>query len=63
MRWMCPFERYLGMLKHFVRDRAKPEGSIAEAYVVEEALTFCSRYLIDVNARLGRKDMEAECGL
>ena len=60
MRWMYPFERYLGTLKHFVRNRAKPEGSIAEAYVVEEALTFCSRYLIDVNARLGRTDLEAE---
>ena len=47
MRWMYPFERYLGMLKHFVKNRARPEGSIAEAYVVEEALTFVARYLED----------------
>ena len=47
MRWMYPFERYLGTLKHFVKNRAKPEGSIAEAYVIEEALLFCARYLED----------------
>ena len=47
MRWMYPFERYLGTLKHFVKNRARPEGSIAEAYVVEEALTFVARYLED----------------
>jgi hypothetical protein len=47
MRWMYPFERYLGTLKHFFKNRARPEGSIAEAYVVEEALTFVARYLED----------------
>lgn len=44
---MYPFERHLGTLKHFVKNRARPEGSIAEAYVVEEALTFVGRYLDD----------------
>ncbi|GJS62682.1 hypothetical protein Tco_0657466 [Tanacetum coccineum] len=34
---------------------AKPEGSIAEGYVAEEALTFCSRYLKDdVETRFNR---------
>ncbi|MGN5995560.1 DUF4218 domain-containing protein, partial [Corynebacterium striatum] len=47
MRWMYPIERYLGMLKQFLRNRARPEGSIAEAYVLEEALTFVARYLED----------------
>ncbi|XP_025703788.1 uncharacterized protein [Arachis hypogaea] len=37
--------RYLGHLKSYVRNKAKSEGSIAEGYVAEEALTFCSRYL------------------
>ncbi|KAL5574336.1 hypothetical protein UlMin_023933 [Ulmus minor] len=45
MRWMYPFERYLKRLKDYVRNAAKPEGSIAEGYVVDEALTFCSRQL------------------
>ncbi|PWA96408.1 hypothetical protein CTI12_AA040050 [Artemisia annua] len=43
-RWMYPFERYMKKLKNYVRNKAKPEGSIAEGYVADEALTFCSRY-------------------
>ncbi|GFZ06764.1 DEAD-box protein abstrakt [Actinidia rufa] len=35
-RWMYPFERFLGALKKFVSNRARPEGSIAEAYIVKE---------------------------
>ena len=30
MRWMYPVKRYLGTLKHFFRNRARLEGSIAE---------------------------------
>ncbi|GJX88616.1 DIE2/ALG10 family protein [Tanacetum coccineum] len=37
-RWMYPFERYIKKLKGYVRNKAKPEGSIAEGYVAEEAL-------------------------
>ncbi|XP_059292354.1 uncharacterized protein LOC132045788 [Lycium ferocissimum] len=44
-RWMYPIERYLGILKSYVRNRACPEGSIAEAYIANECLTFCTRYL------------------
>ncbi|GJY75871.1 hypothetical protein Tco_0480987 [Tanacetum coccineum] len=59
-RWMFPFERYMKKLKNYVQNKAKPEGSIAEGYVAEEALTFCSRYLKDdVETRfnrLGRND-------
>ena len=32
-------------LKDYVRNRAYPEGSIAEGYITDECLTFCSRYL------------------
>lgn len=28
-----------------MRNRAYPEGSIAEGYLAEECLTFCSRFL------------------
>ncbi|XP_038698007.1 uncharacterized protein LOC119995565 [Tripterygium wilfordii] len=45
--WMYPVERYLSTLKSYVRNKARPEGSIAEAYIVAECLTFCSRYLED----------------
>ncbi|GKA50941.1 hypothetical protein Tco_0744137 [Tanacetum coccineum] len=34
------FERYMKKLKHYVRNKANPKGSIAEGYVAEEALTF-----------------------
>lgn len=44
-RNMFPIERYLGKLKKYVRNRSRPEGSIAEGYLAEECLTFCSRFL------------------
>ena len=52
--WMYPIERQLGTLKGYVRNRARPEGSIAEAYIANEALTFCSRYMEDVVTRFNR---------
>ncbi|XXG42875.1 hypothetical protein AAC387_Pa01g3044 [Persea americana] len=53
-RWMYPIERYLLTLKSYVRNRSRPEGSIAEGYLAEECLTFCSRYLHDVETRSTR---------
>ncbi|XP_057444525.1 uncharacterized protein LOC130736753 [Lotus japonicus] len=47
-RWMYPIERYLGLLKSYVRNKAQPTGSIAEGYLMQEILTFCSRYLDDI---------------
>ncbi|KAL3834609.1 hypothetical protein ACJIZ3_009345 [Penstemon smallii] len=44
-RWMYPIERSLGNYKGMVRNKARPEGSIAEAYIVKESLNFCSMYL------------------
>ena len=32
-------------LKGYVRNKARPEGSIAEGYISEEAMTLVSRYL------------------
>ncbi|KAI5334956.1 hypothetical protein L3X38_025089 [Prunus dulcis] len=40
-RWTYPIERLLGELKKSIRNRAKPEGSIIEAWVQYESLTFC----------------------
>jgi hypothetical protein len=45
--WMYPIERRLGYLKKIVRNKSKPEGSIAEGYIVDECLSFFSRYLDD----------------
>lgn len=41
-RWIYPFERYLGKFKRYVKNKAYPEGSIAEAYIHVECLNFCS---------------------
>ena len=49
-------ERNIGSLNKYVRNRARPEGSIAEGYVVNEALTFCSIYLKDVETRFNRPE-------
>ncbi|CAL5344683.1 unnamed protein product [Camellia sinensis] len=53
-RWMYFIERYLMTLKSYMRNRSHPEGSIAEGYLVEECMTFCSRYLDDVESKLNR---------
>jgi len=53
---MYPIERYLCRLKNYVRNKSYLEGSIAERYLAEEALTFCSRYLHGgVETRLNRE--------
>ena len=41
---MYPIERRLGTFKGYVRNRARPEGSITEAYIATKALTSCSKY-------------------
>nr|GFC57420.1 hypothetical protein [Tanacetum cinerariifolium] len=59
-RWMYPFERYMKKLKGYVRNKAKPEGSIAEGYVAEEALTFSSHYFWDVSTKFNRPDRNVD---
>ncbi|KAG8381437.1 hypothetical protein BUALT_Bualt06G0121900 [Buddleja alternifolia] len=48
-------ERYLGTLKGFVRNRARPEGSIAEGYIVKECLTFMSMYVNGIETKFNRR--------
>ncbi|XP_042959909.1 uncharacterized protein LOC122294953 [Carya illinoinensis] len=55
-RWMYPFERYLGKFKRYVRNKARPEGSIAQAYVHVECLSFCSLYIHDVGTIHNREE-------
>ncbi len=44
-RWMYPFERYMKGLKGFVKNKAKPEGSMANGYLREESIGFLNEYL------------------
>jgi hypothetical protein len=48
--------RYLCKLKSYVRNKAHAEGSIAEGYLVDECLTFCSRYLHGIKTIFNRPE-------
>jgi hypothetical protein len=37
-RWMFFVERYMKTLKDFVRQKTKPEGSMSEGYLLQEAI-------------------------
>ncbi|XP_074323112.1 uncharacterized protein LOC141660050 [Apium graveolens] len=45
VRQMYPFERFLCILKAYVRNRRHPEASIVGGYSVEETIEFCTDYL------------------
>ena len=55
LRWMYPFERYMKILKGYVRNRSRPEGCIVESYIAEEAIDFCSEYMSGVTP-IGKGD-------
>jgi hypothetical protein len=51
----------LSTLKSYVRNRSRPEGCIAEGYLAEECLTFCSLYLADyVQTKFNRTSRNIE---
>jgi hypothetical protein len=45
---MFPFERFMGVLKKYVRNCARPEGSISKGYGTEEVIEFCVDFLPDL---------------
>ncbi|KAK1621385.1 hypothetical protein QYE76_026902 [Lolium multiflorum] len=58
---MMPFERTNGVIKGYVRKRARPDGSIAKGFLTEECISFCTSYLeienpvgLPVNRHLGK---------
>jgi hypothetical protein len=44
-RWMYPIERYMKMLKQYVRNMARLEASMAKRYIQNECLGFVTEYL------------------
>ena len=44
LRWMYPFERFMKDIKNVVRNRHRPDCCIAEGYILEEAVEFCSEF-------------------
>ena len=45
---MFPFERYMLVLKKYVRIWCSPEGCIAKGYGTEEVIEFCTDYIDDL---------------
>jgi hypothetical protein len=50
----CCFKRFLRRLKSFVKNKARPEGAIVEAVVLQECVTLCSMYLHGIEIRINR---------
>ncbi len=48
-RWMFPIEQYLKTLKGFVRQNSRPEGSMGESYLVQEAMGVCHDIIGDMD--------------
>ena len=45
LRWMYPVERYMKILKGYVKNLRRPEASIVQRYIAEEAIEWGSHYL------------------
>ena len=45
---MFPFERFMGVLKKYVYNRARPEGSISKGHENEEVTEFCIDFIPDL---------------
>lgn len=48
--------RLLGRYKKYVKNKARPDGSIMQACMAKESLTFCSMYLTDVETAFTRPE-------
>ena len=49
-------------LNTYVGNKARPEGSIAEGYLANECVTFCSRYLREVETKFNREERNYDGG-
>ena len=45
LHYMMPMERQNGVLKGYVRNRARPDASIAKGFLTNEYISFCENYL------------------
>ena len=54
--WMYPIERSLCTLKQYFQNKAHPQGSIIEAYVMNKLGTFCSHYLSGMKTQFTRDE-------
>ncbi len=59
-RWMYWVERYMKVLKGYVRQKARPEGSIAAGHLHAEALFYCTGTLSKLDNRIPTTWEEAQ---
>ena len=61
---MCVFfhRRYLGKLKRYVSNRARPEGSIAEAYILKECTNNWSLYIDGIETVHNQRERNEDLG-
>ncbi|XP_074351470.1 uncharacterized protein LOC141690582 [Apium graveolens] len=52
-RWMYVFERLNKVLKSYVRNRYYPEGCMAESYLKEESVEFCTKFMSQTCTTVG----------
>ena len=57
---MFPFERFIGILKKYVHNRARPEGSIAKGYGTEEVIELCVDFPILTRLVFLNRDMRGD---
>ncbi|XP_042457144.1 uncharacterized protein LOC122041507 [Zingiber officinale] len=64
-RWIYPYERFMKTLKGYVKNRARPKGCIAECYLAEEQMIFCSAYIKKASSIgvLSRRNDDLDDGL
>jgi hypothetical protein len=42
---MMPFKRMNGVIKGYIRNMVRPDGSLAQGFHTEECISFCMNYL------------------
>jgi len=47
---MYPIKLCMKIFKGYVKNPYRPEASIVERYIAEEAIEFCTNYMIEVDA-------------
>ena len=61
---MCVFfhRKYLGKLKRYVSNRARPEGPIAEDYILKECISNWSLYIDEIETVHNRRERNEDLG-
>lgn len=64
LRWMYPVERYMKILKGYVKNQHRPEASIVERYIAEEAVEFCNTNYMPEEEAIGipKPQYDGRCG-